>query len=115
MRGRAPLTRLAGLTLSAVLAGCNPGAVLPSASCVAEGSRFSARDPALRCCRGLTRVEAYSLADEGSGSTFGELPPDCEAAGPPDIKMCTRCGDGVCGEGENHCNCETDCPRESAR
>ncbi len=26
-----------------------------------------------------------------------------------DCYVCTKCGDGVCGKGENHCNCKEDC------
>jgi hypothetical protein len=29
-----------------------------------------------------------------------------------DCFVCTKCGDGVCGIGENHCNCPQDCKED---
>jgi hypothetical protein len=29
---------------------------------------------------------------------------------PPSLMVCVDCGDGACGEGENHCICPDDCP-----
>jgi hypothetical protein len=76
--------------------------------CVEEGVKYSARDPTLRCCEGLVRLEAYRESANPS-LQLEDLPRGCEPAGPPDIKVCARCGDGICGPGENRCNCVADC------
>ncbi len=48
------------------------------------------------CCAGLTpRVSAY--VDNDGECRFGESP------------VCTYCGNGECGIGENKCNCSKDC------
>lgn len=37
------------------------------------------------------------------GSASGCFYPMCSCY------VCVKCGDGVCGKGENHCNCSIDC------
>jgi hypothetical protein len=72
-----------------------------TATCAPEGATIDAHDVCATCCAGLTRIgtEAH---DPGFGG--------CHAALPPGAFLCTRCGDGACGVGENACNCPTDCP-----
>jgi hypothetical protein len=53
------------------------------------------------CCKGLAGISAAQLVD-------GE----CTHPG-PDAIVCASCGDGVCGGGENVCNCKQDCPAAS--
>jgi len=68
--------------------------------CKQEGEDFNELDePDARCCDGLTKIPVM-VPDETVG---GCLAPDCPCF------VCTRCGDGECGIGENVCNCEQDC------
>jgi hypothetical protein len=81
------------------------------AHCVQEGSGFDAKNSSLGlfCCAGLTRIEDYFPVEAGAPDPA--LPPGC-GSGPPSGKLCSKCGDGVCGAPtENRCNCAADCPR----
>ena len=80
-------------------------------NCVGEGGEFfgeSSNDN--QCCPGLTPVfdclvEEFCYPDD-AGNMICEIGcacPDCYCM------VCTYCGDGVCGKGENMCNCEEDC------
>jgi hypothetical protein len=51
------------------------------------------------CCSGLTRLDAYESAAR---------PGQCLVSKGGRF-VCARCGDGECREGENPCNCPTDC------
>jgi hypothetical protein len=57
--------------------------------CAEDGEEFEAKDICAGCCPGMVRLH------------------DCE--GPPSVFYCTHCGDGVCGPGEESCNCPADC------
>ncbi|MHB8136254.1 MAG: hypothetical protein ACYDH1_18760, partial [Anaerolineaceae bacterium] len=54
------------------------------------------------CRPGLKAIGDAIYTGEG-GSLSGCAYPMC------DCYVCTKCGDGVCGKGENHCNCSEDC------
>ncbi|HAI98732.1 TPA: hypothetical protein DCL30_04325 [Candidatus Peribacteria bacterium] len=79
---------------------CEP--VLPTlpGACIVEGASGPVIQNAPQCCVGLTQI---SRAIPGGGDQcimmMGSF-------------TCTKCGDGLCGAGENHCNCEVDCPSE---
>jgi hypothetical protein len=86
--------------------------------CIGEGEEyFGANGNDNQCCDGLIQVfdcimEVICLPDEnGDGTQKCEI-----ACGCPDCYcfICTACGDGLCGKGENTCNCEADCPFDSA-
>ncbi len=66
-----------------------------STGCVGEGHQRSSKsyDPA--CCEGLVQVSLTLDSDA------------CASA--PDANVCTNCGNGVCGTGEDTCNCPADC------
>lgn len=49
------------------------------------------------CKPGMVPIPANSY------SKIGCMYPLCSSY------ICTKCGDGVCGKGENHCNCQVDC------
>ncbi|HLN19272.1 MAG TPA: hypothetical protein VK255_03840, partial [Patescibacteria group bacterium] len=71
---------------------------------VGEGEEFSADFmPKIfienKCKFGLKSVSASKY----TGGEFGCLNPMC------DCFVCTKCGDGICGKGENSCNCKEDC------
>jgi hypothetical protein len=76
--------------------GCKDGACI-NASCIGEGQSLGPVVPENKnvCCPGLTAIGAYSPANcQPMLGTYG---------------YCTKCGDGVCKEPENICNCPADC------
>ena len=74
--------------------------------CYEEGDFFFEPEPpdTASCCEGLTKL-IPTFTDEPIGR-----PDTCEA---PTCKcyICTKCGNGICGKGEDWCNCPEDCPR----
>jgi len=94
LRGRACV----GAAGEAPGADCVPPALLAGPACRGEGQDIEGKD-AGRCCAGLAAI-AESRPEGG----------ECRAA-PPSVQVCARCGDGVCGPGENRCNCAEDCAR----
>ncbi len=85
-------------------AGCKDGAcVQQTNTCVEEGKTFggyTATPDYRKCCEGLTSV--YSYLKVGQDGKCNNGPTDG-----PDI--CIKCGNGICGLGENKCNCLKDC------
>lgn len=67
--------------------------------CLRAGEEFFPEDPDAEpnCCPGLEPIE---LADYHNGQCAYL---DCICY------VCAACGDGICGAGENPCNCEQDC------
>jgi hypothetical protein len=78
--------------------------------CIGEGAVFDAKEVAygLNCCSGLDRLDLVDSTD--GASRYPGLPSGCDFSGPVSLKLCARCGDGTCGDGENRCNCPKDCP-----
>ncbi len=74
---------------------------LPTTDCVPDGEVGTFNQDV--CCPGLIQIGAVFLADEN------DIHSNCIDA-PCDCFVCSRCGNGVCGAGESHCNCEADCP-----
>ncbi|MEA1924632.1 MAG: hypothetical protein U9M95_02070 [Candidatus Altiarchaeota archaeon] len=74
------------------------GLVSSQPTCVGEGGFYAVVPGHLDCCPGLTPISCDSPDVEGI--CHG----DCVGA-----QFCTYCGDGVCGLGENKCNCPQDC------
>jgi hypothetical protein len=80
--------------------------------CIGEGGKYfgdNADDN--QCCQGLTPVfdciaEEVCTADGICESMCAC--PNCYCM------VCTACGNGICGAGENWCNCEADCPKPGA-
>jgi len=69
-------------------------------SCVKEGESGNARTYSIKkCCQGLTEIKLDSPIN-------GECEKVMDGFG------CTKCGDGICGKGENYCNCPGDCKTE---
>lgn len=93
-------------------AGCNPACVvdLPNEEaevnwrctglvvpgCISEGETGNYFDEDV-CCSGLTKISNSFVSGGG-----------CVAPTDGSFK-CTNCGDNVCGDGENRCNCPQDC------
>jgi hypothetical protein len=84
--------------------GGTPDAASPDAgtadagACVAEGGSTPVIPNAPECCPGLAPIGCERPDNEGI------CPPGCEGA-----TICAQCGNGVCGAGENACNCPADC------
>jgi len=55
---------------------------------------------ATECCQGLSAIEPSQRFDQNCN----RVPIAGEPSG-----VCTKCGNGVCGPGENKCNCPQDC------
>jgi len=68
-------------------------------ACRGEGQDREAKDLSRPCCQGLTAISSVQPLTDGS----------CGYSAPPSVQICTRCGDHVCGMGENRCNCAQDC------
>jgi len=76
--------------------------------CVKEGNAFPAArretgtsSPPAECCFGLRAVPVYSLSAGKCSSTTSKT-------------VCVDCPNGVCGQGEDFCNCPDDCRRNPA-
>jgi len=76
----------------------NRGCVSPF-ECVKEGESKAIYPDAPACCEGLKEIGC-----DKPDSETGECKEGCAGA-----SFCTNCGDGVCGAGENKCNCPSDC------
>lgn len=74
--------------------------------CTGLGEFLEAKDICSLCCPGLSRVESLAPAD-GGGIRIGNV--ECAPTNYSSVFGCTPCGDGVCDEGENACNCPGDC------
>lgn len=107
MRGRLGVVMVAWLLVFGVSCGQS------EEDCVTEGNTFSGKAVVIKeCCSGLTPKAPLSFVPKG------ERDPDlmfaseykCREEAPPGVKMCIRCGDGICGEYENPCTCPSDCP-----
>jgi hypothetical protein len=78
--------------------------------CRAAGELYEGKVLCAGCCDGLERSSMVEPGDEVPPELDG-LPEGCDETAPPSILVCIRCGDGICGAGENFCNCLADCPR----
>lgn len=69
--------------------------------CVKDGETVSyANYQTKKCCAGLRAIDTTQTKDSNR---------QCVGAISP-VYLCTsKCGDGVCGSGENSCNCKSDC------
>lgn len=67
--------------------------------CVPAGGSVPVIPNAPFCCPGLQLIGCERPGADGT------CPAGCEGA-----SICAACGDGVCGPGENPCNCFADCP-----
>ena len=66
--------------------------------CYMEGEVFNLLDdPNAICCHDLTQIKYSFLIDDQC------IAPSCPCF------VCTKCGNGSCGIGENQCNCPEDC------
>ena len=73
--------------------------------CIGAGEIYEGKVACALCCDGLVRKNL----DEPEPAT-GSQERVCTRDAPPSLLICIRCGDGVCGAGENSCRCPADCP-----
>jgi hypothetical protein len=71
---------------------------LPAMNCVGAGGSIPVVPNAPSCCPGLAPIgcDRPDAAGQCQGGCVG-------------ASVCAACGDGVCGPGENVCNCPADC------
>lgn len=98
------------LFVAVLIAAAPAGVVIPQVSsaataCVEEGAEgwTFPKNAKTFCCPGLRAVKLWE--DKSSGWLRSCTIPE----GKKYQYVCVRCGDGVCGEGENRCNCSRDC------
>ena len=79
--------------------------------CYAEGEEFESEESQGMCCGDLVPVSAC-LEDPLDCDGYCWPPYECVC---PNCFcwVCTMCGDGECGTGENGCNCPDDCEEEA--
>ncbi len=77
---------------------CNCPEDCPS-NCAGEGESVPVVPGAPECCEGLTKIGCEKPDNNGICPTE-----PCVGA-----SICAKCGNGVCGHGENKCNCPKDC------
>lgn len=90
-------------SLAAALShGCSSDTPDSAPTCRREGEHFGGKTlgPTTCCegCEGLHRLKIPVIAATCEYAVDGTF-------------VCTRCGDGVCGEGEGVCNCPADCTK----
>ncbi len=78
--------------------------------CRKAGEEIEGKVICAECCPGLSRQGIYALEDKWPPAV-DHLPEGCDLDAPVSLGICILCGDGVCGAGENFCNCPQDCPR----
>ena len=81
---------------------CSPQGHCKATWCVGEGDFLELEEDTPPCCEGLTALPYFKMIP-GDDCDAAECCFWCEAT---DLLVCTKCGDGVCGPGENACNCE---------
>jgi hypothetical protein len=75
-------------------------------SCRAQGQIYDMRFVGGICCEPLSRLQ---LLKPQAGASYDGLPPGCGIESLA-AAVCSACGDGLCQDVENWCNCPTDCP-----
>ncbi len=78
--------------------------------CLGEGKEFEDPNPEGKCCAPLTAVPVSTELGVPCVDEFCWPDYDCQEPNCP-CWICTQCGDGVCGVGENRCNCNIDCEK----
>ncbi len=67
--------------------------------CIPEGGEGPVAPGGPECCPGLVELARYFIEDGSCTPIVG-------------VFVCTSCGDGMCGTGEDVCNCPEDCVPE---
>ncbi len=80
--------------------------------CIEEGGK-GIGSPYEVCCEGLTKIKSVSPFSRDpecvdyNGCPLFPTPTECLMFGGSIV--CTKCGDGICKDPENICNCPEDC------
>lgn len=87
--------------------------VCPEANCKKEGETID-RSKQEKCCSGMNAIDGNKVVDDSGecaalkcGSENNASNAKCSAS-----PVCAYCGNGICGTGENKCNCPKDCKDE---
>jgi hypothetical protein len=75
--------------------------------CIGKDEVFEAKIAGAQCCEGLVELFQWIETDE----VIEGMPPGCGMEVPVSLKICLECGNQICEEDENACNCPEDCPR----
>ena len=78
--------------------GCSANCTIEQQQCIPEGGSGAVIPGGPECCEGLTQIGC------DQPDLTGECSEECVGA-----FYCTMCGNGICGLGENQCNCPEDC------
>jgi len=81
--------------------GCSATCTIEEQECIPEGGS-GAVIPGSSCCLGLDPIGTEEPDQSGT----------CPTVPPVGAFYCTMCGNGICGLGENKCNCPQDCEPE---
>ena len=74
--------------------------------CIDQGQEIEGKVICGICCPGMTAAEPMVETEE----QIDGYPEGCgPSETPPSLLVCIACGDGLCREGENRCNCPEDC------
>ena len=78
--------------------------------CLKEWSRYTelAKKYNINCCKGLKPLSDENYYTGKGNSLDGD---GCFYNAFSRGSVCLPCGDGICGDNENYCNCREDCPR----
>ncbi len=80
--------------------------ILDAIGCKKEGQPFAGAGDSSLCCDRNMNVILYSYYDDqGKCMTDADVP----NFSADERQTCAYCGNGVCGTGENKCNCPVDC------
>ena len=76
--------------------------------CIKERAYYN-KNYNLNCCPGLKPVDTATFWSQSNLDEFGGI---CSINLSGGIYYCLKCGDGICGDNENYCNCREDCPNK---
>ena len=77
-------------------------------ACVSEGSQMGVYLNSPKCCAGLSAISVFAACSDAIQSSSGISSASIKIPS-YGVSVCTKCGDGICGLGENKCNCPADC------
>jgi hypothetical protein len=92
-------------------AGVKQGLCYAYVPCTGVGQKYEGKATCAGCCEGLVRTDSLVVGD-ATPPDVDRLDPACDfGPDPASLLTCIRCGDGICGEAENFCNCPADCSK----
>ena len=73
--------------------------------CIEAGETVSGKVICALCCDGLAEVSDLIVSEDPVAAD----PDGCAWNAPVDLLLCLPCGNGICDDKENRCNCPSDC------